>query len=368
MHIPILNLKPEVDELWDELNQAIQGVLRSTRFIMGPNVQAFEEEAARYLEVKQAITVNSGTDALIIGLRAAGIEPGAEVLTTPFTFYATAEAVSQIGAIPVFVDIDPETYNIDPHLIEQAITTKTKAIIPVHLYGQSARMDVILRLAKQYNLQVIEDVAQAFGGCYQGKKLGSLGTVGCFSFYPSKNLGTYGDGGLITTNNEGLAELARMLRNHGSKRAYDNELLGYNSRLDELQAAILRVKLPHIDEWNEGRRRVACLYNELFAEVSGVITPQEAPAAKHVYHQYTIRITNGKRDQVKRHLDRAGIGAMLYYPTPLHRLPFYERVASKLPVAEALAGEVISLPIGPTIERTAQETVVMEIKKAIAGF
>jgi dTDP-4-amino-4,6-dideoxygalactose transaminase len=363
MHIPILDLKPEVDSLWEELNQAIGGVLRSTQFIMGPNVQAFEEEVAQYLEVKHAIAVNSGTDALIIGLRAAGIGPGAEVITTPFTFYATAEAVSSIGATPVFVDVDPETYNIDPHLIEPAITPKTKAILPVHLYGQGAPLDSIFDLAGKHDLKIIEDVAQAFGGCFQGKKLGSFGDAGCFSFYPSKNLGAYGDGGLITTNNESLAELARILRNHGSKRAYANELLGYNSRLDELQAAILRVKLPHIDEWNEGRRRAAYRYNELFAAVPGVITPREDHDVKHVYHQYTIRITNGKRDQVKRHLDQVGIGAMLYYPTPLHRLPFYGRAAPKLPVAEALVGEVISLPIGPKLERMAQEMVVAEIKK-----
>jgi dTDP-4-amino-4,6-dideoxygalactose transaminase len=365
MQIPILNLKPEVDALWEELNQAIQGVLRSTRFIMGPNVRAFEEETARYLGVKYAIAVNSGTDALIIGLRAAGIGPEAEVITTPFTFYATAEAVSVTGATPVFVDVDPETYNIDPRRIESAITARTKAILPVHLYGQGARMDEILNLARHYGLKVIEDVAQAFGGSYRGQKLGSLGDVGCFSFYPSKNLGAYGDGGLITTNDADCAELARMLRNHGSKRVYYHEQLGYNSRLDELQAAILRVKLPHLDEWNEGRRRAAVRYNGLFAAVPEVITPYEPSEINHVYHQYTIRITNGQRDQVKRHLDQAGIGAMLYYPTPLHRLPYYERTAPKLPVAEVLAKEVISLPIGPWLEGTDQEAVVREVVKAV---
>jgi dTDP-4-amino-4,6-dideoxygalactose transaminase len=366
MNIPILNLKPEVEELWEELNQALQAVLRSTRFIMGPNVKAFEAEAARYLDVKHAITVNSGTDALVIGLRAAGIGPGAEVITTPFTFYATAEAVSSIGAIPVFVDVDRNTYNLDPRLIEQAITPKTQAIIPVHLYGQAAPMNEILNLAQKYNLKVIEDVAQAFGGCFQSRKLGSLGDVGCFSFYPSKNLGAYGDGGLITTNSDSIAELALMLRNHGCKRTYYNEMLGYNSRLDELQAAILRVKLPHIDEWNEGRRKVAHRYNELFTKVTGVITPQEVSGINHVYHQYTLRILNGRRDYVKQYLDQMGIGAMLYYPTPLHHLPIYKQNAPKLPVAEALAGEVISLPIGPKLEPAAQEIVVAEIQKAIA--
>jgi dTDP-4-amino-4,6-dideoxygalactose transaminase len=364
-HIPILNLKPEVESLWEELNHAVQSVLRSTQFINGPNVKAFEEETARYLEVKHSVAVNSGTDALTIGLRATGIEPGDEVITTPFTFYATAEAVSQIGATPVFVDINPETFNIDPDLIESAITSKTKAIIPVHLYGQGAEMDSILTLAQKYQLKVIEDVAQAFGGQYKGKRLGSCGDVGCFSFYPSKNLGAYGDGGLITTNSDQIAELARMLRNHGCKRSYYNEMLGYNSRLDELQAAILRVKLPYIEKWNDGRSKAAGTYNELFLDVPGVITPKEAANVKHVFHQYTIRILDGKRDQVKQHLDEVGISTMLYYPIPLHRLPIYESISPQLKIAEEMAGEVISLPIWPTIARTTQEAVVTEIRKAI---
>ncbi|HYH04216.1 MAG TPA: DegT/DnrJ/EryC1/StrS family aminotransferase [Bacillota bacterium] len=366
MQIPILNLKPEVENLWEELNQAVQAVLRSTQFINGPNVKAFETETAEYLGVKHAVALNSGTDALIIGIRAAGITAGDEVITTPFTFYATAEAISQIGAIPVFVDINPETFNLDPELIEQAITAKTKAIIPVHLYGQSAVMDKILALARQYNLKVIEDVAQAFGGEYHGTKLGSLGDVGCFSFYPSKNLGAYGDGGLLTTNDDAVADMARMLRNHGCKRTYYNELLGYNSRLDELQAAILRVKLPHLEAWNEGRRQAAHTYNDLFADVPGVVVPKEISDVKHVYHQYTIRILDGKRDQVKQHLDGVGICTMLYYPVPLHQLPVYAGNSPRLPVTEKLAGEVISLPIWPSIDRGTQETVVAEIKKALA--
>lgn len=365
MSIPMLNLKPEIEELWDELNKAIQGVLKSTQFIMGPNVKAFEEETTAYLGVKHSIAVNSGTDALVIGLKSVGIQPGDEVITTPFTFYATAEAISLIGATPVFVDVNPETFNIDVGLIEKAITPKTKGIIPVHLYGHAAEMDQILALAGQYRLKVIEDAAQAFGGEYQGKKLGGIGDVGCFSFYPSKNLGAYGDGGLIATNDDNAAELARMLRVHGSKRAYYNELIGYNSRLDEIQAAILRVKLPHVESWNEGRRKAASVYNELLANLPGVITPVEVSNVRHVYHQYTIRILNGKRDQVKQHLDRAGISSMLYYPVPVHRLPVYEKNAPQLKIAEELAGEVISLPIWPTIERQTQEVVVGELKKAL---
>ena len=365
MNIPILNLEPEVDELWEDLNQAIQGVLRSTRFIMGPNGTAFETESAEYLGVKHSIAVNSGTDALIIGLRAAGVATGAEVITSPFTFYATAEAVSQIGATPVFVDIRKETYNLDVRRIEQAITPKTKAIIPVHLFGQGAEMDDMLALAKQYKLKIIEDAAQAFGGEYRGRKLGAIGDGGCFSFYPSKNLGAYGDGGLITTNDDETAALARMLRNHGSQRSYYNELLGYNSRLDELQAAILRVKLPRIEAWNEGRRKAARVYNELLADIPGLIIPHEDPVAKHVYHQYTIRILHGKRDQVQRYLEQQGIGTMIYYPVPLHRLPLYERTAIELPVAEESAGEVLSLPIGPKITRAIQETAAAELQKAL---
>jgi dTDP-4-amino-4,6-dideoxygalactose transaminase len=368
MIIPILNLRPEVDLLSEKLNQAIQGVLCSTQFIMGPNVKAFEEEAANYLGVKHTIAVNSGTDALIIGLKAAGVQAGHEVITSPFTFYATAEAISLIGATPVFVDINPQTYNIDSGLIEKSITAQTKAIIPVHLYGQGADMDPILTLARKYNLKVVEDVAQAFGGEYKGKKLGSIGDAGCFSFYPSKNLGAYGDGGLIATNDDKIAELARMLRNHGCKRAYDNEMLGYNSRLDELQAAILRVKLPHIEEWNEKRRSVAHIYNEMFSGVPGVSTPNEGPSVKHVYHQYTVRILNRKRDQVKQHLDQAGICTMLYYPVPVHRLPIYDQNSPELKIAEKCAGEVMSLPIWPAIERETQAIVVAEIKKAITKF
>lgn len=365
MAIPMVDIKTEVEELWDELNRAIQGVLKSTQFIMGPNVKAFEEETAAYLGVKHAIAVNSGTEALVIALKSTGIQPGDEVITTPFTFYATAEAISLVGATPVFVDVNPETFNIDVSLIEKAITPKTKGIIPVHLYGQAADMDPILALAGKYRLKVIEDVAQAFGGEYKGKKLGGIGAAGCFSFYPSKNLGAYGDGGLIVTNDDNTAESARMLRVHGAKRAYYNELIGYNSRLDEFQAAILRVKLPHVESWNENRRKAASFYNQLLAGLPGVITPAEAPNVRHVYHQYTIRILNGKRDQVKQHLDRAGISSMLYYPVPVHRLPVYEKNGLRLKVAEELAAEVISLPIWPAIERRTQEAVAGEIKNAL---
>lgn len=363
--IPVLDLSPQIEALWDELMDAVQGVLKSGQFIMGPNVKAFEGEVARYLGVKHTIGVNSGTDALVIGLRAAGIGPGDEVITTPFTFFATAEAISQVGATPVFVDIDPLTFNIDPEQIEAAITPRTRAILPVHLYGQAADMDPIMDLARKYGLKVIEDTAQAFGGEYKGRKLGTIGDVGCFSFFPSKNLGAFGDGGLIATNDDEIAERARMLRVHGARKKYYNEVLGYNSRLDEIQAAILRVKLPHIDEWNEGRRRAAQRYNELLKDLPGIITPYEPPYAKHVYHQYTIRISNGKRDQIKEHLATQGIGTMVYYPVPLHRLPVYATNTCSFPEAERAARQVLSLPIWPEIGYEMQEQVVEILKKCL---
>lgn len=366
MKIPVLDLTPEIETYWNEFITAIQGVLRSGQFILGPNVKAFEEEVAAYLGVKHAIGVNSGTDALVIALRAAGIGPGDEVITTPFTFFATAEAISQVGATPVFVDIDPRTFNINPELIEPAITSKTKAILPVHLYGQAADMDPIMALAAKYNLKVIEDTAQAFGGEYKRRKLGTIGDVGCFSFFPSKNLGAFGDGGLIATNNDEIAELARMLRVHGAKKKYYNEMIGYNSRLDEIQAAILRVKLPHIDKWNEARRQAANRYNELLKDVTGIITPYEAPYGKHVYHQYTIRVTGGKRDKVKQFLAEQGIGTMIYYPVPVHKLPVYTNSNCHLPEAERAAGEVLSMPIWPEIAEETQVHIARVVEDALA--
>lgn len=364
MKFPILDLRPEVELLWEDLNHALQEVLRSGRFVLGPNVQAFEEEVAVYLGVKHAVGMNSGTDALLIALRSAGIGPGDEVITTPFTFYATAETVSLAGATPVFVDIEADSFNIDPELAAKAVTPRTKALLPVHLYGQAAEMDPLLELAKKHRLKVIEDVAQAFGSEYKGKKLGALGDAGCFSFYPTKNLGAYGDAGMLTTNDDNLAETARMLRVHGAKQTYFNEMIGYNSRLDEFQAAVLRVKLPHLDEWNSKRRLLAKRYNELLEDISEVITPAEGPYG-HVYHQYTIRITGGKRDQVKQGLAEAGIGSMIYYPIPVHRLPVYEDTAPSLPIAEGLAEEVLSLPIWPGLPEDAPERVVKAIKEAL---
>ncbi|MCA1791858.1 MAG: DegT/DnrJ/EryC1/StrS family aminotransferase, partial [Thioalkalivibrio sp.] len=259
--IPVLNLTPEIEELWDELNDAFQRVLRSGQFILGPEVEAFETEVADYLGVKHAIGVNSGTDALVIGLRALGIGPGDEVITTPFTFFATGESIANVGATPVFVDIDENSFNIDPSLIEDAITPRTKAILPVHLFGRPCDMDAVMGIAERHGLEVVEDAAQSFGARLGGQQSGTFGRVGAFSFFPSKNLGAFGDAGLLATDDDEVAESARMLRAHGSRTKYHNETLGYNSRLDSLQAAFLRVKLPRVDAWNERRRDVAATYD-----------------------------------------------------------------------------------------------------------
>jgi dTDP-4-amino-4,6-dideoxygalactose transaminase len=361
LNIPVLDLSPEIDLPWDELQDAIQGVLRSGHFIMGLNVKAFEEEIAKYLGVKHAIGLNSGTDALFLALRALGIGPGDEVITTAFTFFATAEAVSHVGATPVFVDIDPKTYNIDADLIEAAITPRTKAIIPVHLFGQMADMGKIMAIANKHGLKVVEDVAQAMGASFNGKKAGTVGDVGTFSFFPTKNLGAYGDGGLLATNDDQVAEMVRKLRAHGSLKKYYNEVVGYNSRLDEMQAAILRVKLKRLDDWNEGRRQVAERYGELLQDVPGIVVPAVDSGAFHVYHQYTVRVL-GDRDEVQRQLAEQGIGTMVYYPVPVHKLPVYAGTAVSLPRAEAAVAEVLSLPIWPQMDLQTQKKVVRSLE------
>lgn len=347
--IPMLDLSRETDQLWDELSSAIQDVLRSGHFILGPNVGEFEREVADFLGVRYAIGLNSGTDALVIGLRALGIGPGDEVITTPFTFFATAEAISSVGATPVFVDIEPETFNLDVTQVEGRITPKTKAIIPVHLFGHAVEMNALMALAEHHKLRVLEDVAQAFGGGFEGRMLGSIGDVGAFSFFPTKNLGGYGDGGLLTTNDPDVADAASMLRAHGSRKKYFNEEIGYNSRLDELQAAILRVKLPVIDQYNSERQRVANRYEQVLGDCELLTLPTAHNYAKHVYHQYTVRIRDGKRDEVKDALAEAGIATMIYYPVPVHQLPVYRSLGYSLPNVEQAAAEVLSLPIWPQL-------------------
>lgn len=376
VQIPILDLGAEVNELWDELNAAIQRVLRSTQFIMGPEVGELERQIAAYLGVKHAIALNSGTDALVIGLRAMGVGPGDEVITSPFTFFATAEAISLLGAQPVFVDIDPVSFNLNPEALEAAITPRTRAVIPVHLYGNPAAMGKILEIARRHGLKVLEDCAQSFGARYQGcvgcdcdssdlrhRFTGTLADAGAFSFFPSKNLGAYGDGGLLTTSDDSIAEQARMLRAHGSRKKYHNELVGYNSRLDTLQAAILLVKLPHLERYNQARRAIAERYNQALANLSGLQTPTLSPG--HIFHQYTVRILGGRRDQVQQRLTELGIGTMVYYPVPLHLLPVYQNLGLCLPESERAAQEVLSLPIWPQMNPETQGLVVEAVQKAL---
>ncbi|MDW7644573.1 MAG: DegT/DnrJ/EryC1/StrS family aminotransferase [Desulfuromonadales bacterium] len=355
--IPILDLGPEVEELWPQLNEAIQKVLRSQQFIMGPEVTLFEEEVAAWLGSKHAIALNSGTDALVIGLRALGVGAGDEVLTSPFTFFATAEAISSVGATPVFIDIDPQTFNLDPEKLEEYITPETRAIIPVHLYGQACDMARIKDIAEKHGLKILEDVAQAFGATFGHRKLGTLGHAGAFSFFPSKVLGCYGDGGLLATDDDNIAQDARMLRVHGARRKYFNEVVGYNSRLDALQAAILRVKLPYVDQWCRDRQGVASIYDRALAGVANLKAPVAAGWGEHVYHQYTVRIAGGLRDAVKNHLESEGVSTMIYYPVPVHQLPLYQGCGATVPVAEQAAREVLSLPIWPQMGQEIVERV-----------
>lgn len=379
MKIPVLDLKRQYQQLKGEIDTAINRVLESTQFVLGPEVQLLEQEISKYLGVKHSIAVNSGTDALIIALRALNIGAGDEVITTSFSFYATAESVSLVGAKPVFVDINPRSFNIDVNAIKDKISDKTKAIMPVHLYGQPAAMTQIMTIAQEYGLKVIEDCAQAFGAVYHGdcvecdrtcdvrealreKYVGGIGDVGAYSFYPTKNLGAYGDGGMIVTNDDSIAELAKMLHLHGAKKNYHNELLGYNSRLDSLQACVLRIKLKYINQWNQARRKIAETYNQLLANNPHIITPMMTKG--HVFHQYTIRVTNGKREELKEYLGKLGIGSMIYYPIPQDQLPVYQGQYLPNPISMKLAEEVLSLPIYPELSLEN----VAEVAQAINNF
>ena len=364
--IPIMDSKRQYAQIGAEAEKAVCEVMRSGCYILGPNVKALESELASYIGCKYTVALNSGTDALHIALRALNIGAGDEVITTAFTFVATAEAIGMVGAKPVFVDIDPDTFNIDPKEIEKAITPKTKAIIPVHLYGQPCDMDAIMDIAHRHNLKVVEDCCQAIGALYKGKMVGTFGDIGCYSFYPTKNLGTMGDGGLCTVNSEELRDHLIALRNHGSMVRYHNDELGINSRLDEIQAAILRVKAKYIDEWNSKRREHAAYYNDLFSKCSDIQTPKELDDTYCVYHQYTVKIPN--RDEVHKMLGEAGIGAMLYYPIPLH----FQKVNAwlgmgkgSLPVTEANTECVISLPMFPELTKEEQETVASTLISCI---
>ncbi len=368
VRIPLVDLKAQYDSIKEEINEAVQRVLQSGEFILGAEVEALEEEIAAYIGVKYAVGVASGTDALQLALIACGISQGDEVITTPFTFIATAEAITRCGARPVFVDIDPETYNIDPMIIEAKIGEKTRAILPVHLYGQSADMKPILDIANRHNLKVIEDCAQAMGAKYKGKKVGSLGDAGCLSFFPTKNLGAYGDGGMVLTNNAEVAEIVGMLRRHGSKISHHHLLHGFNSRLDALQAAILRVKLRHLDDWITQRRQKAELYSRFIAERDDIEPPYTAPYAYHVFNYYTIRLLNSRmyREKLRQHLDSQGIATAVYYPLSLHLQEVYKPLHYKLgafPESEQAQGEVLSLPIYPELSEGQVEQVVDAIRE-----
>lgn len=358
--VPMVDLKKQFQEIKDDVFNVLTAILESSQYILGAKVSEFEKKVAVYHDVREAIGVASGTDALHLAIEALGIGEGDEVITTPFTFFATVEAILYTGATPVFVDIEPDTLNIDVSQIEANITGKTKALLPVHLFGHPADMRTILNTAKKHRLKIIEDCAQSFGAEANGKKVGSIGDAGCFSFYPSKNLGGYGDGGMIILNNTRVADTIRELRNHGSRGSYRHKRVGFNSRLDEIQAGILLVKLIRIDEYNRKRRQNASFYNNLLS--GKVKCPVEKKGAYHVYHQYTIM--SHKRDEIQQKLKENGISSVIYYPVPLHlqkALKFLGYQKGDFPVTEKAAKEVLSLPMYPELE----ESAIIKISKII---
>ena len=347
MNVPLLDLKVQYAGIRNEVREALDRVVESQYFILGPEVEALEREVAEYSQCRFAVGMSSGTDALLAALMALNIGPGDEVLTTAYSFFATAGVIARLGATPVFVDIDEETFNIDPDRIETAISSRTRAIIPVHLYGQMADMDAILRIARSRGIPVIEDAAQAIGSESNGRRAGSLGDMGCLSFFPSKNLGGFGDGGMVVTNSKDFAERLVMLRNHGFRTRYYNEILGGNFRLDAIQAAVLRVKLKHLDRWTEGRQRNAALYRE---NIGCAQLPVELPDGRHIYNQFVIRVP--KRDGLMAHLKEQGVASEVYYPVPLHLQKCFEGLGyrkGRLPVSELAAETTLALPIYPEL-------------------
>jgi len=359
-NVPLVDFRAQYGSIEKEIDAAVKEVLQGGQYILGPAVREFENQVAAYCGVSFAIGVASGSDALILALKALNIGPDDEVITTPFTFVATAHAILHCGAKPVFVDIDPDTFNINPELIRSAITGRSRAIIPVHLFGHPADMDPVMELARAHNLYVIEDAAQAFGAMYKGKKVGAIGHAGCFSFFPTKNLGCYGDGGMVVTDLPEVAERIDTLRRQGCKEKYKAEILGYNSRLDAIQAAILKVKLKYVDEWNENRRNIARNYNARLR--NHVQVPVEAPYAYHVYHQYTIRTKS--RDKITHALREKGIESAVYYPLSIHLQPAYKRLFDsqmELPESEKAQREALSLPIFPELPNEVQENICSTI-------
>lgn len=353
MQVPLLDLKGQYESLQHEIEETVLRVCRSQQFIMGPEVEGLEKELAAYCGTKYAVAMSSGTDAILAAMAALGVGAGDEVITTPFTFFATAGCIWRMGAKPVFVDIDPATFNLDPRGIEAAITPRTKAIMPVHLYGQCADMDPINAIAKKHGLAVIEDAAQAIGAEYRGRRAGSLSAIGCFSFFPTKNLGGFGDGGATTTDDPDLYAKMKLIRTHGDVGNYKHSIVGANYRLDALQAAILRVKLRKLDEWTEGRQRNAAAYNRLFAERGLLGGPVKAPAAlmgRHVYNQYVVRVEN--RDELMKHLADRGVGTRIYYPISLHQQECFKSLGystGDMPKSEAAAETSLALPIYPEL-------------------
>ncbi|MFB3854954.1 MAG: DegT/DnrJ/EryC1/StrS family aminotransferase [Vicinamibacterales bacterium] len=376
MKVPLLDLQAQYAPIRQEVLEAVVRVCDSQRFIMGPEVESLENELAAMLGVRHAVGVSSGTDALLAAMMAIGIGPGDEVVTSAYSFFATAGCIARLGARPVLVDIDPHSFNIDPEAVRRALTRRTRAVIPVHLYGQAAEMDPIVDAAGRAAgeggpIAVIEDACQAIGATYKGRILGGIGNVGCFSFFPSKNLGAFGDGGLVTTNDAGLADRVRLLRNHGAERKYHHATIGGNFRLDALQAAVLRVKAPHLAEWTEARRRNAANYRRLFREAGlegEVVLPAELTDRYHIYNQFVIRVA--RRDALRQHLERAGVGTEVYYPVPFHlqecfRYLGYER--GDFPEAEAAAATSLALPVYGELTGTQQEHVVGSIAEFMRG-
>jgi len=376
-HIPPFDLTQQYKTLQVEASSAVLEVLASGQYINGPLVKEFEQQFADYIGAASCIACNSGTDALYLALRSLNIGAGDEVITTPFTFIATAEMISAAGAKSVFVDIDPQTFNLDLNQVEAAITERTKAIMPVHLFGQPVHMTRLMAIAQFHNLFVIEDCAQSTGAEWQGAKVGSIGHIGCFSFYPTKNLGACGDGGAVTTNDEAIAHKIRTLRDHGQRQRYVSEEIGVNSRLDAVQAAILLLKLQHLDKWNRQRQAIATRYTELLSHLPGIVTPQPLTNGQHVWNQYTIRLIASAtssdllyRDQVRQQLQQQGIGSMIYYPVPLHLQPVFARLdnqSGKFPVVEQVAQQVLSLPMFPELSTEQQDRVVYALKDCLVG-
>jgi dTDP-4-amino-4,6-dideoxygalactose transaminase len=376
--IPPLDLAQQYGTIAAEVSDAVLGVLASGRYIGGPLVESFEQQFAAYTGVSECVACNSGTDALYLALRALDIGSGDEVITTTFTFFATAEVISAVGATPVFVDIDARTFNLDVEQVAAAITDKTRAIIPVHLFGQSVDMTAVMAIAESHHLAVIEDCAQSTGAKWKEQKVGSIGHIGCFSFYPTKNLGACGDGGAVTTNDSAIAAAIRMLREHGEQTRYLHSSIGINSRLDALQAAILQIKLRYLDTWNDQRRAIATRYHQFLSHVPGVVTPQELAGSQGVWNQYTIRLSRGDhksdgtpvsyRDWMRSQLQERGVSSMVYYPRPLHLQPVYQSLGyqlGQLPVAEQACHQVLSLPMFPELSIQEQDQVFYSLKNCL---